>query len=80
MLNKRMYQYKFSIKITYFIELNRSDVYIKQYQNSLETENFCISIGDERYKPWPRLLKQSVFAILQKICTRQLYYNALFHR
>lgn len=42
------------------------------HQNSASMVNFCISVGDARYRPCPRLLKQNVFAILQnfiKMCS-----------
>lgn len=41
----------------------RNQKYI--YQNSASMVNFCISVGEARKRPWPRLLKQNVFAILQ---------------
>jgi len=34
------------------------------YQKSADTVNFCISVGEHRYSPCPRLLKQKVLAIL----------------
>lgn len=44
------------------------------HQNSAQTVNFCNSDGEVKYKPCPLLLKQNVFAILEK-CIR-CYINA----
>lgn len=48
-------------------------MYGKTYQNSVSKVNFCISVGDARYSPWPRLLKQNVFAILKTEIRSRLY-------
>lgn len=34
------------------------------YQNSDDIVNFCISVGDAMYRPWPLLLKQNILDIL----------------
>ena len=45
------------------------------YQKSDETVNFCTSLGEEKYKPCPRELKQNVLAILARY--KQTVLNAM---